>query len=208
MNVTGSWLNTYKTKQSPASYDPVIEWKGSLGPALQSFNAGAYDYRLFTNLSYNLASFGVNLRWRHLPEVKPAAKATEAAIIANNARVVAGGAGTRLSYTPTTAYNIAQFDQFDLSAFWTINDTLSLRFGVDNVLDAQPPATGRTAGRPYNSALTPAQNAANLAAVCAGAVGCQNPTAYSLPNSGLGTTNGGFYDVLGRRYFVAVKAKF
>jgi iron complex outermembrane recepter protein len=208
LNVTGSWLQTYKTKQSPAGYDPEIEWKGTLGPVLQSFNAGAYDYRLFTNLSYNLASFGVNLRWRHLPEVKPAGKATQAAIIANNARVAAGGAGTRLSYTPTTAYNIAQFDQFDLSAFWTINETLSLRFGVDNVFDAQPPATGRNSGRPYNSALTAAQNAANLAAVCAGAVGCQNPTAYSLPTSGLGATNGGFYDVLGRRYFVALKAKF
>ena len=208
LNVTGSWLQTYKTKQSPAAYDPTIEWKGSLGPSLQSFNAGAYDYRLFTNLSYNLASFGVNLRWRHLPEVKPAGKVTEAAIIANNARVAAGGAGTRLSYTPTTALNVAQFDQFDLSAFWTINETLSLRFGVDNVFDAQPPATGRNPGRPYNSALSAAQNAANLAAVCAGAVGCQNPTSYSLPTSGLGSTNGGFYDVLGRRYFVGLKAKF
>jgi outer membrane receptor protein involved in Fe transport len=208
LNVTGSWLQTYKTKQSPATYDPVTEWKGSLGPVLQSFNAGAYDYRLFTNLSYNVASFGVNLRWRHLPEVKPAGKATQAAVIANNARVAAGGAGTRLSYTPSTAYNIAQFDQFDLSAFWTINDTLSVRFGVDNVLDSQPPATGRNAGRPYNSSQTAAQNAANLAGVCAGAVGCVNPLSYSLPTSGLGATNGGFYDVLGRRYFVALKAKF
>jgi outer membrane receptor protein involved in Fe transport len=218
LNVTGSWLQSYKTKQSPASYDPVIEWKGSLGPSLQSFNAGAYDYRLFTNLSYNVASFGVNLRWRHLPEVKPAAKATEAAIIANNARVAAGGSGSRLSYTPTTAYNVAQFDQFDLSAFWTINDTLSLRFGIDNVFDTQPPATGRNPGRPYDSSIdgnpnssTPAEalaNAQRLAAVCNGAVGCQNPTGYSLPTSGLGATNGGFYDVLGRRYFVALKAKF
>jgi iron complex outermembrane recepter protein len=208
LNVTGSWLQTYKTKQSPADYDPETEWKGSLGPVLQSFNGGAYDYRLFTNLSYNLASFGVNLRWRHLPEVKPAAKATEAAVIANNARVAAGGAGTRLSYTPSTAYNVAQFDQFDLSAFWTINDTLSVRFGVDNVFDAQPPSTGRNAGRPYDTALSAAQNAAKLAATCAGAVGCINPQAYSLPTSGLGGTNGGFYDVLGRRYFVALKAKF
>lgn len=208
LNITGSWLQTYKTKQSPASYDPVTEWKGTLGPSLQSFNAGAYDYRLFTNLSYNLASFGVNLRWRHLPEVEPATKATERAIIANNAAVVGGAAGTRLSYTPTTAYNVAQFDQFDLSAYWTINDTLSLRFGVDNVFDAQPPATGRNPGRPYNTSLTAAQNAANLAAVCAGAVGCINPQSYSLGTSGLGATNGGFYDVLGRRYFVALKAKF
>ncbi len=32
LNITGSWLNYYKTKQSPASFDPEIDWKGSLGP--------------------------------------------------------------------------------------------------------------------------------------------------------------------------------
>jgi outer membrane receptor protein involved in Fe transport len=208
LNVSGTWLNSYKTKQSPAGYDPEIEWKGSLGPNLQSFNAGAYDYRLFTSLGYNLASFGVNLRWRHLPEVAVAARATENAIIANNAAVVAGGAGTKLSYTPITNYNVQQYDQFDLSAYWNVNEVLSVRFGIDNLFDTQPSSTTRNAGRPYDPSLTSLQNAQKLAAVCAGAVGCQNPTSYSLPNSGLGTSNGGFYDVLGRRYFVALKARF
>jgi iron complex outermembrane recepter protein len=208
LNVTGTWLQSYKTKQSPAGYDPVIEWKGSLGPVLQSFNAGAYDYRLFTNLSYNLPSFGVNLRWRHLPEVGVAGLATQNAIIRNNAAVAAGAVGTRLSYTPTTALNVAQFDQFDLSAYWTINGSLSVRFGVDNVLDTQPSSTSRNAGRPYDYGSSALVNAQRLAAVCQGAAGCQNPAGYSLPNSGAGTTNGGFYDVLGRRYFVALKASF
>jgi hypothetical protein len=40
------------------------------------------------------------------------------------------------------------------------------------------------------------------------AAGCVRPTAYSLPTSGLGSTNTGFYDINGRRYFVAVKARF
>jgi hypothetical protein len=65
-----SWrAQRYRTKQSPASYDPEIDWKGSLGPNLQGFNAGAYDYRLFTTFGYNLGDFGANLRWRYLPEV-------------------------------------------------------------------------------------------------------------------------------------------
>ncbi len=76
LSVTGSWLNSYKTKTSPATFDPVIEWKGTAGPSLSSFNAGAYDYRLFTSIGYNLQSFGLNLRWRHLPEVEPTGKAT------------------------------------------------------------------------------------------------------------------------------------
>ena len=87
-------------------------------------------------------------------------------------------------------------------------ETLSLRFGVDNVFDTQPSSTGRSAGRPYNTSLTAAQNAANLAAVCAGKVGCIAPQSYSLASSGAGSTSGGYYDVLGRRYFLALKAKF
>ena len=85
LNVTGIWLDSYKTKQSPASYDPVIEWKGSLGPTLQSFNAGAYDYRLFTNLELQPAVV------RCEPAVAPSAGSgaggqgdAERPIIANN----------------------------------------------------------------------------------------------------------------------------
>jgi iron complex outermembrane receptor protein len=212
LGVNGTWLKSYKTKTSPASYDPAVEWKGTLGPALTSFNGGAYDYRLFTNIGYSLPSFGLNLRWRHLPEVEPAGKATIRANIANNKAVAAGAPGLLLNYTPSVAYNVAQFDQFDLSGYWNINDMLSVRFGVDNLLDTQPSSTTRSAGRPYDysSGQTAATNAARLAATCnnAPAPQCTNPFGYALPNSGLGSTNGGFYDVLGRRYFVALKARF
>jgi outer membrane receptor protein involved in Fe transport len=210
LSVTGSWLDSYKTKTSPASYDPVVEWKGTLGPTLNSFNGGAYDYRLFTTLSYNLPAFGASIRWRHLPEVEPAGKATIRANIANNQAVVAGEPGLLLGYTPSVAYNIQQFDQFDLSGYWNINDTLSLRFGIDNVFDTQPVSTARSAGRPYDYSTTAAANSARLAATCNGApvAGCVNPVGYSLPTSGQGSTNGGFYDVLGRRYFIGLKARF
>src|SRR5262249_4903752 len=158
----------------------------------------------------NLPSFGVNLRWRHLPEVEPAGKATIRANIKNNLAVAAGAPGLLLGYTPSVAYNIPQFDQFDLSADWNINSMLSMRFGIDNVLDTQPSITAKSAGRPYDFGQTPAANSAILAATCNGAPapGCVNPTAYSLPTSGLGSTSGGFYDVLGRRYFVGIKARF
>ncbi|MBK9251583.1 MAG: TonB-dependent receptor [Proteobacteria bacterium] len=211
LGFNGTWLDSYKTKTSPATYDPVTEWKGTLGPTLTSFNAGAYDYRLFTSLGYNLASFGVNLRWRHLPEVEGAGNATIRAAQKATAIYNATGKGQPLGWTPTTAYNTPQYDQFDLSAFWNVNDTVSVRFGIDNVFDTQPSITGKNAGRPYNSSLTPAQNTAALAAVCSAEMvtaGCVRPTAYSLATTGLGSTNTGFYDINGRRYFVAVKARF
>jgi hypothetical protein len=35
-----------------------------------------------------------------------------------------------------------------------------------------------------------------------------NPTGYSLGTTGQGSTSGGYYDILGRRYFLGFKAKF
>jgi outer membrane receptor protein involved in Fe transport len=208
VNITGSWLDYYKTKQSPANFDPEIDWKGSLGPSLTTFDAGAYDYRLFTSLSYSMPSFGTSLRWRHLPSVTSANSARERAIIANNATVAAGGPGITLSYAPLTNVDVGSYDVFDLSGFWNINTALTIRFGVDNVFDRAPETTARTLGRPYDSSKTPAQNSAAMAAVCGGMPGCVTPTSYSLASSGLGTTNGGFYDTLGRRYYIGVKAQF
>ncbi|MEJ0099244.1 MAG: hypothetical protein WDO12_05630 [Pseudomonadota bacterium] len=103
VSLQGTWLDYYKTKQSPASYDPEVNWKGSLGPNLQGFNAGAYSYRLFTSISYNLPDVSVSLRWRHLPSVDVAAQAQQDAIVANNKAVTNGAPGTLLSYTPISA---------------------------------------------------------------------------------------------------------
>lgn len=209
VSLTGSWLDSYKTKTSPATYDPVVEWKGTSGPTLTSFNGGAYKYRLFTSVGYNLPSFGVNLRWRHLPEVEPASKATIRANQKATAKFNETGEGLPLGWTPSTAHNTPQYDQFDLSAYWNLSQTVSLRFGIDNVFDTQPSITGKNSGRPYNPELTAAENRAILDATCNGQpAGCVNPTGYSLATTGRGSTNVGFYDINGRRYFVAVKARF
>jgi outer membrane receptor protein involved in Fe transport len=91
------------------------------------------------------------------------------------------------------------YDAFDLSMNWSYNETLSFRAGIDNLFDTQPAITGATKGYPVGTTLT---------SVCNGAVGCQNPGSYSLGTTGQGTTSGGYYDVLGRRFFVGFKAKF
>ena len=39
-NTQDSFLQYYRTKQSPASIDPVIDWKDSLGPNLAGTNGG------------------------------------------------------------------------------------------------------------------------------------------------------------------------
>jgi hypothetical protein len=199
LGMQGTWLDYYKTKQSPATFDPVTDWKGTLGPNLQGFNAGAYSYRVFTNLSYMLPTVSFNLRWRHLPSVAVAAKATEDAIKANNAAAAAGAALPILSYTPITNLPVPSYDAFDFSVNWNFAENFTVRAGVDNLLDKQPAITGATTGYPVGTTLS---------GVCNGAPGCVNPGAYSLGTTGQGTTNGGYYDVLGRRYFLGFKAKF
>jgi outer membrane receptor protein involved in Fe transport len=211
LNAMASYFDYYKTKASPLPFDVEIDWKGSLGPTLTGTNPGAYSWRLNAGVGYQLDRFSVNLRWRHLPSVRTAAMAQERSLIENNERVAAGGEGTIVSYTPTTAIAADSYDAFDLSFNWEINDTLSLRGGIDNLFDTDPVITGASAGRPYDPSLTLAQNQANLAAVCSADAltkGCVNPTGFSLATTGAGTTSPGFYDTIGRRFFLGLKARF
>lgn len=208
MSVQATLLDYYKTKQSPTVFDPETDWKGSLGPNLTGTNPGAYSYRLNTSFSYMLSDVSFNLRWRHLPSVTSADVAQERAIIANNKAVAAGAPGIMLSYTPTTAIAAKRYNILDLSANWNINQTLTLRAGIDNLFDVDPSVTGANTG---SGARRGYPVGTDLKAVCddaAEALGCVDPTNYSAPNSGAGTTSAGYYDTLGRRYFLGFKASF
>ncbi len=70
------------------------------------------------------------------------------------------------------------------------------------VFDKDPPPAG------LNSKQLGYPPGTNLGAVCGGAPGCQNPVSYTLPNSGGGQTSGGYYDTLGRRFYLGLKAQF
>jgi len=158
VNVLVSTLLNMQTQATATS--PVIEWRGSLGPSTgTSLNNGAYSYRLFTTFNYGVGDFTYNLRWRHLPTAVSELEASSTVAVTNR--------GAESSY-----------DVFDFTAGWNYNKTLSLRFGIDNVLDTPPVITGRRIE------------------------GDANPT------TGAGVTEAGFYDIMGRRFFLGVKAKF
>ncbi len=72
------------------------------------------------------------------------------------------------------------YDMFDLFAGWKINSTYALRFGVDNLFDKDPPII---------------ENDPTLSA-------SQHNGSNSL------STIPGLYDVLGRRFYVGLKARF
>jgi outer membrane receptor protein involved in Fe transport len=180
-------------------FDVEIEWAGSLGPSLTGTNPGAYDYRMFSSLTYYNDNWSVGLRWRHLPSVISANQAKQNALVANNARAAAGGGGVPLSYTPITDVGIGSYDIFDMSFNWTVNEAITLRAGITNLFDTSPEITGRTTGY---------EPGTDLSSVCGGAPGCVNPTGYELASSGAGITSPGYYDVLGRRFFLGMKARF
>jgi outer membrane cobalamin receptor len=209
INMQATLLDYYRTKTSPEAFDPVADWKGSLGPvaALSGTNGGAYDYRLFGTVSFSRNDWNVALRWRYLPPAVTALYALEEATKENNALVAAGGPGILLGYTPTTEYESEDYSIFDLSFGWNLTDKLSLRGGITNLFDTDPETVGASTGYPVTT---------QLSSVCSNLgspAGCLNPTTFSragaaggVPNTG--AYNGGFYDVLGRRFFIGMSVRF
>ncbi len=70
------------------------------------------------------------------------------------------------------------YNVFDLSGSWTLTKKMNLRYGVDNLLDTPPVITGRRV------------------------------VGNTHPSTGQGTTEAGFYDILGRSFYVGLKMSF
>jgi outer membrane receptor protein involved in Fe transport len=158
INSLVSVLNEYQVQDSPT--EPFREAKGTLA------EGGQYEYRLNNTFGYNFGGgrANVGLRWTHLPEVK------DAAALRPPTRVL-----------PVDSYNL-----FSLFAGYQISERLSLRGGIDNLLDEDPPVVGRDPGT-------------NPSLGCPGSPSCNNNSA---------NTNAQYYDVLGRRAYVALKMNF
>ncbi|MET0280334.1 MAG: TonB-dependent receptor [Steroidobacteraceae bacterium] len=135
-----NYLDSFKRRVGPGA--PLLDYVG--------FAGGYYEYKTFTTFSYQWAALDGGVRWRHLPSVKP------------QDYLVAPCSATRC-FADTEAY-----DTFDAYASYKLSEHLSLRGGVDNLLDKDPPVTRGIAGS------TDPQN----------------------------------YDIIGRRYYFAVTAKF
>jgi outer membrane receptor protein involved in Fe transport len=116
VNFLASVLNKVETRIDPESQ--WQDWKGTSGPNdLNGIQGGAFDYRTFTTVSYGAGPWSMSLRWRHLPGL-----ASEASLQDPNDTSV-----------PTGSYNM-----FDVSGRYRIHDNWQLRYGIDNLLDAEP----------------------------------------------------------------------
>jgi iron complex outermembrane receptor protein len=148
---TMNYLNKFVYQTSPTS--ALVDARGTLDPYPSAVGQGGqFDYRILSHVNYAWNGLAVGLNWEHLPSVRDASA----------------------SLTPnTTVEGVKAYNLFALSSSYTFG-RYSVRFGIDNLFDKDPPVVG------YNPGVTTAAS----------------------------TTNTGFYDPLGRRYYVGMKGSF
>ena len=86
----------------------------------------------------------------------------------------------------TTIQGAGDYSIFNLTGSWNVTETWSVSGGIDNLFNTDPERVG-------------AGQIQNIAAVNGGGTTVLN---------GVGSTSAGYYDVLGRRYFINVKLHF
>lgn len=141
VNVLSTWVEKYTSQLS--SVDPMYDYVGTIGTGTGSATP---EWRHTVSGNWALDPFSLTVTARYIDEMVHSATVT-------------GGSGTG----PDSVW------YWDLRGSWDINDTLSLRAGVNNLLD-------------------------------------EDPQLYS-PNI-QSNTDPSTYDVLGRRYFVGLTARF
>jgi outer membrane receptor protein involved in Fe transport len=152
----------------------TFDWAGTNGCALQ-IQCQGYDYRLFTTVGYFRGSWSMQLRHQYWPEIKSGACVTAPTSTACTYYLGAGFGPPAVD----TDYQL-----FALSGSYSFNDRYTLRFGIENLLDEEPPLAGG------------------------------DPTALPFPTDdthiggGLGGGSGATYDPLGRRGFISMTMDF
>ncbi|WP_334163468.1 TonB-dependent receptor plug domain-containing protein [Phenylobacterium sp.] len=131
----GTWLDELSTQPLPG--DPYYDCAGLYGAICSSANAPNPKWRHKARLTWNtpltvgdwVNSLGVSVQWRHFDSIS----------------LDAFDSDPQLS-NPDVAYEsdrvLASRDYFDLTATWTMKDSVNFRLGVNNVFDKDPPLTG------------------------------------------------------------------
>lgn len=148
----------------------TFDWAGTNGCALQ-LQCQGYDYRLFTTLNYSRGNWNVTLRHQYWPSILDDTYAE-------------GLAGALNPYGGVDD----SYQLFYLGAGVTIADRYRLAFGIENLLDEEPPLTG---GNPNQLPFPIAASHAT-----------------SSGTSGLSAGGSPVYEPLGRRAFFSLTMDF
>jgi iron complex outermembrane receptor protein len=122
INAIANYLDSFT--RSPAVGSPFLEYAG--------YSGGYFQWKLFDTATYSIDGYAVGLRWRHLTGVK------------NIARVTAPC--TPGPMAPSCRLDTPNHDGVDLFGRAKINDQMSFRAGIDNLLNAEPALVGGIPG--------------------------------------------------------------
>jgi iron complex outermembrane receptor protein len=161
-----------KTQDSPGG--TKYDWAGTSGCALQ-IQCQGYEYRVFTTATYFRGPWSLSLRHQYWPSIKPGPCATPL----STPTACSGAEATGTGFGVTSSYQL-----FSLSGSYRFGTKYTLRVGIDNLLDKDPPLIG----------ANPTQTPFPLPATHVGGF---------APATLLST-----YDPLGRRGFVSFSMDF
>ena len=182
-----SYLFKYDTQASQAAgFNQIYHWAGTLGPSLNGVDPGSsMKYKMNTTLTYLEGPLSLSLNWRFIPHTHDAAYTLY--------KVQPGGLGA-CDVTVSCNLDRPAYNVFDLSATYTLKKNYTLRVGIDNLFDKDPPPSPTTGI--HGNCATP-----NASGYCAGG------TLASDGYGGFGSASS-IYDALGRRFYVGLNAKF
>ncbi len=103
-----------------ASVDPLIDYTGTFGPNQNGLNGNSYEWRALTSVSYHWGDLNLSIRWDYKDAI--------------DQEVVAQG-------LPGTS-GVGAYHLFDLLGSYSVSDNLRLRFGIENLLNEEPPIAG------------------------------------------------------------------
>jgi len=119
-----SYVDKFEIQNLPGG--PSYNYAGSRGTAVEEGAGVAHpDWKANTTLSYSRDWLNVSLRWRH----------TAAMVSAEQVRNAA-----------STTLGVGSYDVFDLNGRFTLPQDLSVRIGVANLFNKEPPQVGNFAG--------------------------------------------------------------
>ena len=160
-NVNFNYLDKFATT-TDQDVLPLVDFAGTLGGGEVGTNAGSYRWRMFSRANYVFGRGSIGLQWQHKPSVDAAQAAT------NDIVNVAGAPA---------------YDLFNLNARYELTESVSVRAGIDNLFDVDPPYVG------FYLDDVPGDGTPRFGRAA-------NPYDASQ------------YDVLGRRFYIGVNVNF
>ncbi|MES2699776.1 MAG: TonB-dependent receptor, partial [Pseudomonadota bacterium] len=120
LNVNATYVDKFAT--TPDQFViPLTDWTGSTGGGEVGTQAGPFEWKLFARAGYTVGPATIGIQWQHYPSL------VHSTTLANTGAPTISG--------------VPSYDLFNLNLRYEVNDTIRVRFGVDNLFDKAPPLT-------------------------------------------------------------------